>query len=304
VLSEKPWKSEAVMRLCLTLFICQFLGAVALAAMGFYSRAPAANPWLVGALVAASVGCSGAGLFMLRKPWGFDRFTRQFALLILFVYLGLTLGAFAQHFAGKLDGQDLALRAFVGALCFQGLLLALTPRFLHAHGETWTSAFGLAERTNRAILFGVVLACLFLPVGELLQRASMEVIARLGFHPEVQLAVEALKKTTAWLDRAAMAVVAVLLAPLAEELLFRGILYPAIKRAGFRRLALWGTSFLFALVHMNLVTFVPLLLFALTLTLLYERTGNLLAPITAHALFNSLNLVKFLLFESSQAHPD
>jgi membrane protease YdiL (CAAX protease family) len=147
-----------------------------------------------------------------------------------------------------------------------------------------------------------VLACLFLPVGELLQRASMEVIARLGFHPEVQPAVEALKKSPAWLDRVAMAVVAVLLAPLAEELLFRGILYPALKRAGFRRLALWGTSFLFALIHLNLVTFVPLLLFALTLTLLYERTGNLLAPITAHALFNILNFVKFLLFESSQAH--
>jgi len=290
------------MRLCLTLFICQFLGAVALAALRFFSRTPAANPWLVGALVTASAGCSGAGLFMLRQPWGLDRFARQFLLLILFVYLGLTLGAFVQHFAGKLAGQNLALRAFVGALCFQGVMLALTPGFLRAHGETWASAFGFAEHTNRAILFGVLLACLFLPVGELLQRASLEVIARLGFNPEVQPAVEALKKSTAWLDRSAMAVVAVLLAPLAEELLFRGILYPAIKRAGFRRLALWGTSFLFALIHMNLVTFAPLLLFALTLTLLYERTGNLLAPITAHAVFNILNLVKFLVLESSQAH--
>ena len=50
-----------------------------------------------------------------------------------------------------------------------------------------------------------------------------------------------------------------LLAPVAEELLFRGILYPAIKQAGFPRLALWGTSLLFAAMHMNLVTFVPLL---------------------------------------------
>ena len=290
------------MRLCLTLFICQFLGAVALAAMRFFSRAPEANPWMVGALLAASVLCSVAGLFIIRKPWDFDRFTRQFLLLILFVYLGLTLGAFAQHFDGKSDDELLAIRAFIGALCFQGVLLALTPRFLREHGETWTSAFGLAERTKRAIFFGVLLACVFLPVGELLQRASMEVIARLGFNPEMQPAVEALKKSPAWLDRAAMAVVAVLLAPLAEELLFRGILYPAIKRAGFRRLALWGTSLLFAVIHMNLVTFVPLLLFALTLTLLYERTGNLLAPMTAHALFNILNFVKFLLLESSQAH--
>jgi membrane protease YdiL (CAAX protease family) len=303
VLSEKPWKSEAVVRLCLTLFICQFLGAVALAELRFFSQTREANPWLVGALGVACAICSGVGLFIIRKPWDFDRFTRQFLMLILFVYLGLTLGAFVQHFAGKSDDQNLALRAFAGALCFQGVLLALMPRFLREHGQTWSGAFGFAQKTWPAILFGVLLAVLFLPLGELLQRASMEVISRLGSSPEAQPAVEALKKSTAWLDRAAMAVVAVLLAPLAEELLFRGILYPALKRAGYRRLALWGTSLLFALIHMNLATFVPLLLFALLLTLLYERTGNLLAPMTAHALFNILNFAKFLYLESLLSHP-
>jgi membrane protease YdiL (CAAX protease family) len=39
----------------------------------------------------------------------------------------------------------------------------------------------------------------------------------------------------------------------------------------------------------NLVTFVPLLVLALALTLVYEKTGNLLAPITTHAMFNALN---------------
>ena len=38
---------------------------------------------------------------------------------------------------------------------------------------------------------------------------------------------------------------------------------------------------------MNAPTFVPLFVFALALTWLYERTDNLLAPITAHALFNA-----------------
>jgi membrane protease YdiL (CAAX protease family) len=37
------------------------------------------------------------------------------------------------------------------------------------------------------------------------------------------------------------------------------------------------------------VTFVPLAVLALVLTVLYERTNNLLAPITAHVLFNALN---------------
>jgi membrane protease YdiL (CAAX protease family) len=301
VLSEKPWKSEAVMRLCLTLFICQFLGAMTLAAIHFFSRAPEANPWLVGALFAGSVLCCGAGLFIIRKPWEFERFSRQFLLLILFVYLGLTFGAFVQHFTGRSGDQNLALRVALGALCFQGVLLAMLPGFLRGHGETWRGAFGLSSSPGQAVLYGGLAACAFLPLGELLQRGSMEIISRFGVQPEAQTAVVALRSSTAWLDRAALGVVAVVLAPLAEELLFRGILYPAIKRAGFPRLAFWGTSLLFALIHMNLITFLPLLLFAMILALLYERTGNLLAPLTAHAIFNILNFAKFLWSESPLA---
>jgi membrane protease YdiL (CAAX protease family) len=83
----------------------------------------------------------------------------------------------------------------------------------------------------------------------------------------------------------------------AEEVLFRGILYPAIKQAGHPRVALWGTALLFAAVHMNLVTFLPLAVLALVLTALYERTNNLLAPITAHVLFNALNFVTLLVLQ-------
>jgi len=79
--------------------------------------------------------------------------------------------------------------------------------------------------------------------------------------------------------------------------MFRGILYPVIKQAGYPRLAWWGTALLFALVHLNLVTFVPLLVLALLLTELYERTGNLLAPITAHLLFNALNFAALLVLQ-------
>jgi membrane protease YdiL (CAAX protease family) len=82
-----------------------------------------------------------------------------------------------------------------------------------------------------------------------------------------------------------------------EEIFFRGMLYPAIKQAGFPRLAIWGVSLLFALVHFNLVSFIPLFVLAILLTALYEYTDNLLAPISAHALFNALNFAMLYLFE-------
>ena len=50
---------------------------------------------------------------------------------------------------------------------------------------------------------------------------------------------------------------------------------------------------------MNLVTFVPLAVLELMLTALYERTDNLLAPITAHALFNALNFFTLFLIQQT-----
>ena len=102
---------------------------------------------------------------------------------------------------------------------------------------------------------------IFLPVGWGLQQASALVMTHLPhFRPRTQGATARSRAARLHVlgDRLALGAAAVLLAPVAEEMLFRGILYPAIKQAGYPRLALWGTSLLFAAVHMNLVTFVPL----------------------------------------------
>jgi membrane protease YdiL (CAAX protease family) len=116
-------------------------------------------------------------------------------------------------------------------------------------------------------------------------------LPRLHLKPEEQQAVQTLQLASAWVARVALGAVTILLAPVAEEILFRGILYPWIKKEGFPRLALWSSALLFAAVHANLMTFLPLLVLAIALTLLYEKTDNLLAPITAHAVFNGMNFM-------------
>jgi len=73
------------------------------------------------------------------------------------------------------------------------------------------------------------------------------------------------------------------------------------RRRGWQVLSWFGVSALFALIHMNLQTFLPLFVFALALTWLYEKTDNLLAPITAHALFNATNFA-LLLWQKHPAH--
>jgi membrane protease YdiL (CAAX protease family) len=124
-----------------------------------------------------------------------------------------------------------------------------------------------------------------------LQFFSVTALEKMGFPREEEQAVTLmLGARLPWL-RVYLAVFAIFIAPVAEEFVFRGTLYPLVKQLGFPKLALFGVSCLFALVHANVPAFVPLFFFALAQTWLYERTDNLLAPITVHALFNAANLV-------------
>lgn len=76
-----------------------------------------------------------------------------------------------------------------------------------------------------------------------------------------------------------------LLAPVCEELFFRGYLTGAMMRYG-RRNAILASSMLFALAHGIDVMLVPRALFGALLALLMLRTGTLLAPMAVHALYN------------------
>jgi uncharacterized protein len=84
-----------------------------------------------------------------------------------------------------------------------------------------------------------------------------------------------------------MAVAAVIVAPLAEEVVFRGYLYPAAKRFCGPAGAILFSSLVFAAAHGNVVALLPLFSLAVILCLLYELTGSIWASISVHFLFNA-----------------
>ena len=81
----------------------------------------------------------------------------------------------------------------------------------------------------------------------------------------------------------------VVLAPLSEELLFRGWIYTALRwRFGFSA-ALWGSAVLFALAHWDPTHLYALAILPLGLVLGYlrERTGSTRATTLFHMIYNS-----------------
>lgn len=221
-------------------------------------------------------------------------------MLIIGMCISILAGAGAtmllkQHWP-DLQATDQKFYGFlISSVFFQGIALALLHTFLRQHDVTWGEFLGWPDPEWRhAVRLGLLTAVAVLPVALGLNKLSQMAIEL--FVPEAtpQPTLQVLQIAVSLPRRICFAFSAIVLAPLVEELLFRGIAYRVIRDRGYPRLALAVSAVLFGLIHVNLMTFLPLTLFAVVLGVLYERTGTLLAPIAAHALFNAINFFLFL----------
>lgn len=89
----------------------------------------------------------------------------------------------------------------------------------------------------------------------------------------------------------AVMVAAGVLAPIAEELFFRGFVFQSYLRTRGPAVAYVLSSLLFATLHLNLPALLPILVLALTLSWAYHRTGSIVPSVVAHALNNSIALL-------------
>lgn len=89
--------------------------------------------------------------------------------------------------------------------------------------------------------------------------------------------------------------VVVLLAPVFEEILFRGLFYPALRRRVGPRLAVFINGLIFGALHFQPLFMLSLVLVGIVLAYLYEKSDSLLAPMAAHSLYNlSVILISLL----------
>jgi membrane protease YdiL (CAAX protease family) len=184
----------------------------------------------------------------------------------------------------------------VATLSFQGATWVLIPFFLRWNETRLRDFFGLRKSNLlRALAWAAAGFVVVLPVALALGSLSQAVLQKIGWAPQAQAAVEMLLNAPLWPTGVYLGVFAVVLAPIAEEFIFRGVLFPFVRQLGYPRLAWFGVSGLFALIHGDVAIFVPLFVLALALTWLYEKTGSLLAPVAVHGLFNAANLVLLVL---------
>lgn len=299
---EKPWQFGVLARLAGSVLLCGFTGPLLLALIDFHPARAKLAPPIFYAVAAASLALTAVALRLILRPWPEELPRGRMAGLAACIFFSLNLSAWAQASTGRTAEDNSIWTLVLSTLAFQGAAVLLVHWCVRQHETNWAGAFGFTRsRLGRAVVVGLLLALVTVPAGWLLQAACAKVLTLVHIDVKEQRMVEILRLVSSWPGRLYMGFATIVLAPVAEETLFRGILYMAVKQAGFPRVALWVTSLLFGALHGNLPSFLPLTLFAAALALAYEKTDSLLTPILAHAAFNAVNFV--LLFVANDLAP-
>jgi uncharacterized protein len=214
------------------------------------------------------------------------------ALLVYLVWIVVSSAA-AVAVVGVAGGPEVPTALALQVLVAVGLLTGMVAGWVRARGGPGAVArlLGLRRPAGRDVLVGlghglaafvVVQIGLGLAVTAALEAAGRDV-------PEVQQEVQAAVQGGGAAPLLVVLGVA-LLAPLAEELLFRGVLYQALAKRlpGWPAVGLSGLAF--GVSHVE--PFVVVLTFPLGMWLAWalRRSGTLVVPIVAHAVFNAIGV--------------
>jgi uncharacterized protein len=215
----------------------------------------------------------------------------DFLTFLLFVAVGWVfggaLGTIGIKYAAATNDQKLILASATQQV---GILLGLV-----AYASVYPSRLELPKvEWGKAVRSGVVTFFVAMPVVYVAGFAWVGLLKLCGLPVEKQTAIELFTRTkeSGWL--AGLVVVAVAMAPIAEELVFRAGLFRYLRTRIPRWAAYVAPACLFSAMHANLASFGQLVALAIVFAAAYERTGQVGTPAVAHALFN-LNTVILLL---------
>jgi membrane protease YdiL (CAAX protease family) len=188
----------------------------------------------------------------------------------------------AEKLVGLVTGMSLSLLFALFLLVYMRLIRDFDP----------VEMFGLRQHTlGRTAMFAVIGLAIAYACVLVVNAIAMLLLD--GVWPDIgaQEPVQAFQQAGSLPFKIILGLYAAVVAPLVEEIMFRGFLYGVIKRFTDSYFAGLVTALLFGVVHMHVASFAPLCTLGLVLVVAYEVTGSLLVPIGIHALFNTVNLV-------------
>ncbi len=207
--------------------------------------------------------------------------------LILFLLLNIVV-SFERTSPAHLSPNDLRANFLFALFVVFFIAAFLKLRGIDIEGLGGFSKSSLKRVISTAIVL-LVAAAPLIGVAEGLTQAF------LGGESSKQEIVDLFTNSQTMEQRVTIIVLAVVVAPISEEFIFRFFIYGVLRRYFGVVVALSFNALLFAAAHTHLPSAAPLFVLGACFTLAYEWSGSILVSMAMHALFNSAQLV-FLAF--------
>lgn len=177
------------------------------------------------------------------------------------------------------------------SLTFHWAGLAIVAALTRAGGIPWRSAFGWSAQSSlKNAVRGFLLLLATMPILMFYTAVYHFLLDALDMQPTLQDVTSAIAGENSTPMRVYFALLAVAIAPLFEEILFRGIGLPLLAQRYGVGFAVVAISIIFALVHGHVPSLVPLFLLSVALSLAYIYTESIVAPVVMHSLFNTVTV--------------
>ena len=202
----------------------------------------------------------------------------------LMFFLILNITAAVEHSRVELNNRDL-----IANVLFTLFIVFFIAAFLKLRGIDIDALGGFSRASlKRAISTGVVL---LLSAAPLIAIAEVFTQSMLGGESSKQEIVNLFNTSRTLDQRVTIIVLAVVIAPICEEFIFRFFIYGVLRRYFGISIGLFVNALLFAAAHTHLPSAAPLFVLGGCFTLAYEWSGSILVSMSMHALFNAANLV-------------
>ncbi len=230
----------------------------------------------------------------------------EFALFVLMICLGafvlsqVVSLAFGKAIAASPNKAGLEVFAYGtgmhGGFLLGWLLFPLVRRSLYSDYGRGPAPIRSAPQLSPldTVRYGAGTLMTALPLISLLSLAWNQLLRLVNISDEPQGIVAIFNETKSAPVIAGMLLVACVLAPLAEELIFRAGLYRFTRQKLGRTPALLISGICFGALHGNYASFLPLAVLGMLFAIVYEATGSIRVTMIAHALFNLNTLVLLL----------
>lgn len=208
-------------------------------------------------------------------------------VLILFMLMNIS-ASFQRHAPVQLTERDL-----IANLLLTTFIVCFVAAFLKLRGLNIDAFAGFSKWSlKRALSTAVVLLIAATPLIILAEVLTQNAFGGGSSRQEI---VDLFTSSRTITQRVLIIILAVVVAPMAEEFIFRFFIYGVLRRYFGIAIALIFNSLLFAAAHTHLPSAVPLFVLGGCFTLAFEWSGSILVSMGMHALFNSVQLI-FLAF--------